>query len=187
MKKSLFALLAAVAVSACAPSSNPNKSVYDADAYASGGDEAPYLNERTMRFMESENAYANVDTYRPKTDEEKTRMAERWESSRVDTKWEEYRGTMVKIQILLGSSDLREMRLQLMQNSSGGDINANSREVLTTVSEHMMRHVCGRNVKSTLLVYDRPSFNVVRPTPFFDYRVEDEGATMREYGFRCVY
>jgi hypothetical protein len=50
-----------------------------------------------------------------------------------------------------------------------------------------MKRVCGRNADSIVIVYDRPSFDAMRPTPYFDYRIEAEGATMREYGFRCVY
>ena len=50
-----------------------------------------------------------------------------------------------------------------------------------------MKKVCGRNAESIVVVYDRPSADVMRPTTFFEYRVESEGAAMREYGFRCVY
>ena len=45
----------------------------------------------------------------------------------------------------------------------------------------------GRNAESFVLVYDSPSFEVLRPTPYFDYVAMNEGVTMREYGFRCVY
>jgi len=50
-----------------------------------------------------------------------------------------------------------------------------------------MKKVCGRRAESVAIVYDKASFDVVRPTPFFDYKVGTEGSAMREYGFRCVY
>ena len=30
----------------------------------------------------------------------------------METRWQEYKGTMVRVQILLGNTDLREMRLR---------------------------------------------------------------------------
>jgi len=58
---------------------------------------------------------------------------------------------------------------------------------LGTVANFEMKRVCGRNAESFVLVYDSPSFEVLRPTPYFDYVAMNEGVTMREYGFRCVY
>ena len=91
------------------------------------------------------------------------------------------------VQILLGNTDLREMRLRLVQNADGMDIDGDARTVLAKVADYEMKRICGRNADSIVMVYDRPSFDVMRPTPYFDYRVEAEGSTMREYGFRCVY
>ena len=94
---------------------------------------------------------------------------------------------MVRVEILLGNTDLREMRLRLMQNADGMDVDGDARSVLATVADYEMKRVCGRNADSIVMVYDNPSFDVMRPTAYFDYRIEAEGATMREYGFRCVY
>ena len=69
----------------------------------------------------------------------------------------------------------------------GMDVDGDIRTILGQVADYEMKRVCGRNADSIVMVYDRPSFDVMRPTPFFDYRIEAEGATMREYGFRCVY
>ena len=74
-----------------------------------------------------------------------------------------------------------------MQNASGADIDADMRTVLGKVADYEMKRVCGRNAESIVMVYDRPSSEVMRPTTFYDYRIEAEGASMREYGFRCVY
>ena len=108
-------------------------------------------------------------------------------TARKETRWQEYKGTMVRIEILLGDKEVREMRLRLMQNASGTDVDADSRTILARVADYEMKRVCGRNAESIVMVYDEPSFEVMRPTSFFDYRIEAEGATMREYGFRCVY
>jgi len=183
MKKSLlFALLMAPLFAGC----NTDRP-YDVDDYANGGENAPYYNERTSGFMDANNEYAEIDSMRPRTDAEKDASHKRWNSSRMETRWQEYRGAMVRIQILLGNSELREMRLRMMQSADGMDIDGDARTVLAHVADYEMKRVCGRNVENIVVVYDEPSFEVMRPTPFFDYRVEAEGPTMREYGFRCVY
>lgn len=181
MKKSLiFAIVLAPIFAACT-------SGYNADDYADGGDKAPYYNERTATFMDANNEYGEIDSMRPRSDAEKDASHKRWNSSRMETRWQEYRGAMVRIQILLGDSELREMRLRMMQSADGMDIDGDARTVLAHVADYEMKRVCGRNVENIVIVYDEPSFEVMRPTPFFDYRVEAQGPTMREYGFRCVY
>ena len=94
---------------------------------------------------------------------------------------------MIRVEILLGDTEVREMRLRLMQNADGTDIDADVRTVLGNVADYEMKKVCGRNAESIVIVYDQPSVEVMRPTSFFEYRVEAEGPTIREYGFRCVY
>ncbi|MDR1206972.1 MAG: hypothetical protein LBK26_00975 [Rickettsiales bacterium] len=160
---------------------------YNEDDFAAGGPDAPLLNERTMQFMQPDNLYSDADTFRPKTVQEKTEMSDKWDTSRMETRWQEYKGTMVRVQILLGSTDLREIRLKLVQNANGTDIDANNREVLGRVADFEMKKICGRNSDSYVMIYDRPSFEVLRPTPYFDYVSQNEGTAMREYGFRCIY
>jgi hypothetical protein len=65
---------------------------YNADDYANGGDAAPYYNERTSGFMDASNEYAEIDSARPRTDEEKDASHKRWNSSRMETRWQEYHG-----------------------------------------------------------------------------------------------
>ena len=185
MKKSfLFAVLACLALVGCASKSD---APYNAADFAQGGEDAPLYNERTSTFMQSDNQYANIDSYKPKTAAEKEQNSNRWNTSRMETRWQEYKGTMVRVQILLGNTDVREMRLRLMQNADGMDVDGDARSVLAAVADYEMKRVCGRNADSIVMVYDRPSFDAMRPTPYFDYRIEAECATMREYGFRCVY
>lgn len=185
MKKTLLLMMCSVlALGACATDKD---APYNETDFAQGGADAPLYNERTSGFMQSDNQYANIDSYKPKTAAEKEQTNNRWNTSRMETRWEEYKGTMVRVQILLGNTDLREMRLRLMQNADGMDIDGDTRTILAKVADYEMKRVCGRNADSIVMVYDRSSFDVMRPTPYFDYRIEAEGATMREYGFRCVY
>ena len=184
MKKSLlFAILLAPVLAGC----NTGDAPYNEDDFAMGGPDAPLYNERSSQFMQADNQYSNIDSYRPKTAAEKEATQNRWNTARMETRWQEYKGTMVRVQILLGNTDVREMRLRLMQNADGMDIDGDSRSILAHVADYEMKRVCGRNADSIVMVYDRPSFDVMRPTPYFDYRIEAEGTTMREYGFRCIY
>lgn len=137
--------------------------------------------------MTADNNNYEITSVRPKTDAEKNEMNDKWETSRKDTHWQQYKGTMVRIEVLLGATDTRDMRLKIIQNASGADQTGNNASILSAVSDYEMKHVCGRNAKSYTLIYDKPSFDVLRPTPYFDYLTTDDGTTMREYGFRCVY
>jgi hypothetical protein len=181
--KKFLTLALALALVAC----QTTDTSYNETDFANGGPDAPMYNERTSTFMTDENEYANIDSYKPKTAAEKEQNNNRWNTARMETRWQEYKGTMVRVQILLGNTDMREMRLRLIQNASGMDIDGDARSILANVADYEMKHVCGRNATSIAMIYDRPSFDAMRPTPYFDYRIEAEGATMREYGFRCVY
>ncbi|MDR2268984.1 MAG: hypothetical protein LBD94_02260 [Rickettsiales bacterium] len=160
---------------------------YNEGDFQEGGPDAPELNERTMAFMQPGNPYSNVEALRPKTEQEKKEADDKWNTSRMETRWQEYKGTMVRVQILLGDTDLREMRLKVIQNANGGDVDGDIRDILGKVADFEMKKICGRRAESVAIVYDNASFESVRPTPFFDYKIETEGAAMREYGFRCVY
>ena len=176
MKKTIYTLLSvAVLLAGCSGKGEfygKNSDVYD---------------ERSAEYITEKNEFAKIDSYKPRTMKERVDAADHWNTARKETRWQEYKGTMVRIEILLGDSNVREMRLRLMQNADGADIDADARTVLARVADYEMKKVCGRNAESIVIVYDKPSFEVMRPTSFFDYRVESEGETMREYGFRCVY
>ena len=154
--------------------------------YYENGDGVPY-DERTAGYITEKNEFAQIDLYQPKTMQEREAMSNKWNTARKETRWQEYKGTMVRVEILLGDTEIREMRLRLMQNADGMDVDGDMRTVLSNVANYEMKKVCGRNAESVVIVDDQPSVEVMRPTSFFDYRVESEGAAMREYGFRCVY
>ncbi|MBO7644867.1 MAG: hypothetical protein J6S57_01020 [Alphaproteobacteria bacterium] len=179
MKKSKFYLFcAALALAACS-----GDGYFESDENENLG----VYNEKTGSYMTEKNEFAVIDSYKPKTMAEREEIANHWNTSRKETRWQEYKGTMVRIEILLGDSDVREMRLRLMQNSNGTDVDGDIRTILGKVADYEMKRVCGRNAESIVMVYDRPSSEIMRPTTFYDYRIEAEGASMREYAFRCVY
>ena len=181
MKKSIFYILGLVfALSACSGTSDS----YDGDDGYIGG---MGYDEQTGEYMTPQNDFAQIDSYQPKTMAEREEIANHWNTSRKQVRWQEYKGSMVRVEILLGDSDVREMRLRLMQNASGTDVDGDMRTVLGKVADYEMKRVCGRNAESIVMVYDRPSSEVMRPTTFYDYRIEAEGSSMREYAFRCVY
>jgi hypothetical protein len=145
------------------------------------------MNERTMAFMQPGNPYSNVEGFRPKTEQEKMDTDDKWSTSRKTTRWQEYKGTMVRVEVLLGDTDLREMRLKVLQNANGGYVDGDMRDILGQVADFEMKKVCGRRVNSVAIVYDKASFESIRPTPFFDFKVNSDGSSIREYGFRCIF
>ena len=178
MKKSiLFLLCAGAIVSGC----------NSGDGGFYGKNTGEVYDERTAQYITDKNEFAEIDSYQPRTMAEREAMANRWNTARKETRWQEYKGTMIRVEILLGDTEIREMRLRLMQNADGADVDADARTILAKVADYEMQRVCGRNAESIVIVYDRPSVDVMRPTTFFEYRVESEGVVMREYGFRCVY
>nr|MBQ0091488.1 hypothetical protein [Candidatus Enterousia merdequi] len=180
MKKSIFCLLsAAVLLAGCNSGTR--------DFYEVENPSAVNYDETSANLMTEKNEFAQIDSYKPMSMAERESIANKWNTARKETRWQEYKGTMVRVEILLGDTDVREMRLRLMQNADGMDVDADSRTVLARVADYEMKKVCGRNAESIVIVYDTPSSEVMRPTSFFDYRIESEGNTMREYGFRCVY
>ena len=177
MKKNILCLLsAAVLLGACNTGDND---FYESDSGA--------YNERSAQIMTEKNEFSGIDSYKPKTLAEREASYNKWNTARKETRWQEYKGSMIRVEILLGDTEVREMRLRLMQNADGTDIDADVRTVLGNVADYEMKKVCGRNAESIVIVYDQPSVEVMRPTSFFEYRVEAEGPTIREYGFRCVY
>ena len=179
MKKSLlFALLLSPVIAGC----NGGDSYYADDGAGAG-----YYDDNMSQTIDAGNELAEIDSMRPLDDAEKSESYKLWNSSRMETRWQEYRGAMVRIQILLGDSELRRMRLRVMQSADGMDVDGDMHSILSHVADYEMKRVCGRNVENIVVVYDEPSFEVMRPTPYFDYRIEAQGQSMREYGFRCVY
>lgn len=157
------------------------------DFYGQNGDDGVVYDERTAEYITEKNEFAQIDSYKPKTMAEREAISNKWNTSRKETRWQDYKGAMVRVEILLGDTDIREMRLRLLQSADGMDVDGDMRTILSNVANYEMKKVCGRNAENIVVIYDQPSAEIMRPTSFFDYRVESEGAAMREYGFRCVY
>lgn len=165
---------------------------YDGSEVVYADGPAPYMEMPPPEFappqrMNYNVAEYNIEAREPPTVAEKNEMNDKWSTSRMETRWQEYRGTMVRIQILLGATEFREMRLRVMQNANGADVDGDARHILARVADFEMRRVCGQNAESYEVVYEKSSFEVLRPTPYFDYMATDDGITMREYMFRCIY
>ncbi len=179
--KVISSFVAGILLSACAPSIDHS---YD-DEYGYDCDEC-YQDDK-LTNVNYDNEYSYIDSYKPKTEEEVLLYADKWGASNVETKWQNYKGVMVRSQIINGDRDLREMKLRVYESANGGNIDGDSQFILGKTSEYLMKQICGRNSKSVMVVYEKPAYEVSRPNPFFDYRITAEGATLREYGFRCVY
>lgn len=178
MKKSIFYFICAgLLLGSCASDDSGFYGKVTSEVYT----------ETTDEYITDENEYSEIDSYQPKTMAERQASSNRWNTARKETRWQEYKGAMVRVEILLGDTEIREMRLRLMQSADGKDVDADARTVLARVADYEMKRVCGRNAESIVIVYDQPAAEVMRPTTFYDYRVEAEGVTVREYGFRCVY
>lgn len=175
-----FFILLFFLLSACA--SNYSDSDFDNyDEYDGEGYDVIYNDPDNAQ----NNNLNKIEQFKPKRI--KYSNLNKWNTSRLETRWHEYKGTMVKVEILLGSSDLKEMRLKLIPNSFGLDIDGDNQYVLSKVADFEMKKICGRNATSISMIYDKPTFDLLRPNEFFDYRVTDNGTNMREYGFRCIY
>ena len=131
-----------------------------------------------MQDTDRRNAYLQTASTKPSLLLEGTnpRLIDEWQEAPV--LWDAVRVSV---------DNRNETGLYILTGADGTDVDADIKTVLARVADYEMNRVCGRNAESVVIVYDQPSFDVMRPTSFFDYRVESEGVTMREYGFRCVY
>jgi hypothetical protein len=60
-------------------------------------------------------------------------------------------------------------------------------EMLDNVAQKVMRSVCGRRAKQAIVLYERPSAELVRETTYDYYKIIARGSSLKEYGFRCIY
>ncbi|MDR2685394.1 MAG: hypothetical protein LBB23_01315 [Rickettsiales bacterium] len=111
----------------------------------------------------------------------------KWSGNKIDTRYEEYRGRVVRVQVLLNDSDLHEMRLRLMPATDGAHSGGKTADILERVAEFSSKRVCGKGVLQVNIVYDQPSFDSIKPSPYYDHKVDDRAVNIREYGFTCAY
>jgi hypothetical protein len=191
--KKILALIMVIGLAACAGGSDaPSDVPLDANGnpIVFVGEGAP-IGEPMTQFegtVQNDAAGEAPVNQLPQNNEIATQINKKWFASNVETKYEEYRGRMVRVQVLMSDSDVKEMRLRLMPKSDGGEAIGNSAEIIKAVADYSAKRICGKNAKSVNIVYEQNSFDSVRPTPFFDYKVDSgSAASTKEYGFICQY
>jgi hypothetical protein len=119
---------------------------------------------------------------------EKNRIAEKWRSSKINEYWREYRGNFIKVQTINNNRDLREMRLIFKRGTKqDAFVDGDIADIIDKVSKDIVKETCGRKAKTNVIVYNKPSLELIRPSPFYEYEVVSSGAAVREIGFKCVY
>ncbi|MBN2676286.1 MAG: hypothetical protein JXR30_03480 [Alphaproteobacteria bacterium] len=146
-----------------------------------------YLNEDTMGQIDQTKSYDVFGAVRPFSEKDMTYFAEKWDPANISSSWQSYHGHLVRVDMLQSDRDLREMRLRFFHHQHDRYIDGDIPFILEQVSQSIIRQTCGRMASDVLIVYNRPSAEVSRPSPFYDYEIIAQGVAVREYGFRCLY
>ncbi|MHA1549986.1 MAG: hypothetical protein ACTSXV_00860 [Alphaproteobacteria bacterium] len=146
-----------------------------------------YLNDQTLNYIDQSASYDVFGSVRPFSEKDMTYFATKWDESNVSSSWHNYHGHLVRVDMLQSDRDLREMRLRFFHHQHDRYIDGDIPHTLEQVSQNIIRQTCGRMASDVLVVYNRPSAEVSRPNPFYDYEIIAQGVSIREYGFRCMY
>ncbi len=120
--------------------------------------------------------------------EEMINSIEKWNKGKVNVFWENYRGNNVRIEFLRNNRDVKEIRLKFVQSMNlNTDPDASISTILDTVADRVMNKICGKQVKQTIVLYEKPSIELIRETLADGYKIMTKGNSLREYGFRCLY
>ena len=121
-------------------------------------------------------------------DKEVYNSIDKWKRGQVNVFWENYRGNNVRIEVLRNNKDVKEIRLKFVQSHNiSADPDDSISNILNIVSNQVMKRICGRTVKQTIMLYEKPSLELERETVADGYKVMAKGSSLKEYGFRCVY
>ncbi len=113
---------------------------------------------------------------------------DKWKRGNVSVFWENYRGNNVRIEMLRNNRDLKEMRLKFVQSPNmSSDPDASISDMLNSVANKVMKRVCGRKARQSVILYERPSVELERETAGDKYKIMAKGTSIKEYGFRCIY
>jgi hypothetical protein len=113
---------------------------------------------------------------------------EKWNLGAKNIYWENYRGNNVRVEVLRNNRDLKEMRLKFVQSQDMvSNPNASIPDMLANVADKVMRSTCGRRAKQAIVLYERPSVELVKETTYDYYKIITRGPSLKEYGFRCIY
>ena len=120
--------------------------------------------------------------------EEMINSIEKWNKGKVNVFWENYRGNNIRIEFLRNNRDVKEIRLKFVQSINlNTDPDASISVILDNVSERVMNRICGKQVKQTIVLYEKPSVELIRETLGDGYKIMTKGNSLKEYGFRCLY
>ncbi|MDR1008934.1 MAG: hypothetical protein LBL52_01630 [Rickettsiales bacterium] len=113
---------------------------------------------------------------------------ERWQNGIKNVFWEDYRGNNVRVEVLRTNQDVKEMRLKFVQSQDmNSDPDGSVTAMLDNVADAVIKRTCGKASRQAIILYERPSVEVTKQTTYDDYRIVARGASLREYGFRCIY
>lgn len=132
--------------------------------------------------------YDTIQAERSIQDTEVLNSIDKWQLGLKNTYWENYRGNNIRIEVLRDNRDIKEMRLKFVQSQDIiADPDGSISDMLNKVAEQVMKRTCGKKSKQSIILYERPSIELVKETAYDNYKIVAKGNSLKEYGFRCIY
>lgn len=132
--------------------------------------------------------YDTIQAERNIRDTEVLNSVDKWQLGLKNVYWENYRGNNIRIEVLRSNRDLKEMRLKFVQSQDIiSDPDGSISDMLNKVAEQVMKRTCGKKSKQSIILYERPSIELVKETSYDNYKIVAKGTSLKEYGFRCIY
>ncbi|MBD5405488.1 hypothetical protein HDR59_02970 [bacterium] len=132
--------------------------------------------------------YDTIQEERNIPDSEIVNSIDKWQLGLKNIYWENYRGNNIRIEVLRNNRDIKEMRLKFVQSQDIiSDPDGSISDILNKVAEQVMKRTCGKKSKQSIILYERPSIELVKETTYDNYKVVAKGNSLKEYGFRCIY
>lgn len=132
--------------------------------------------------------YDTIQAERNIKDVEVLNSIDKWQLGSKSVYWENYRGNNVRIEVLRNNRDLKEMRLKFVQSQDIiSDPDGSISDMLNKVAEQVMKRTCGKKAKQSIILYERPSIELLKETSYDNYKIVARGTSLKEYGFRCIY
>jgi hypothetical protein len=132
--------------------------------------------------------YDIMQSEREVGDSEILNSIDKWQLGVKNVYWENYRGNNVRIEMLRNNRDMKEMRLKFVQSQNMiSDPDGSISDMLNNVADKVMKSTCGRKARQAIVLYERPSVELVKETTYDNYKIIAKGTSLKEYGFRCIY
>ncbi|MGN0929017.1 MAG: hypothetical protein ACI4N3_00035 [Alphaproteobacteria bacterium] len=132
--------------------------------------------------------YDTIQAERDIKDAEVLNSIDKWQLGSKSVYWENYRGNNIRIEVLRNNRDLKEMRLKFVQSQDIiSDPDGSISDMLNKVAEQVMKRTCGKKAKQSIILYERPSIELLKETSYDNYKIVARGTSLKEYGFRCIY